>query len=324
MSPKPHPHHKPQTHGILDTFQDATEKEKSSVRWPVERTKITVLNKEDAAKLYNGLQFPQQRRIKNRTVAEYVEDLNKDAFRDSVITIGKTPTGAQWILDGNHTLLSIIESGISLLVRIEVRSVRDENDAGALYDTFDASPRTMSDIITFYGLTEETKVSSSRLNRFSSGILLIERNFPEKLPKTFQKLERVHAISRWKGTCPLANKALEGAGNNATTILRRTAAVAMMMFTFKYSPEKAMPFWKAIANVSFKSGDPTRATYTYLTSADKPHPGEQFLALSLCWNAYFRGQELSTPHVYGGKNTVTILGTPWADHKIDYTVPKKK
>ena len=291
----------------------------SEGRWPLLERRDVMVTPSNARIAYDKYQFRRQREISRAHVAKYAEAMRSGTFKPgTVITLAKCDAG-EWLVDGNHTLLAVESSGINFLLTIERRSVEDEADAAALYATFEARKRTLGAHMMAAGLDERTGVSPTMLSRFSSGLKLLELEFPEKIPRLIDSVQHQELVSRWAQWAKPVADILAGAPFN-TALMTKAGCVALMFLTMRYQPKKAESFWRAIAhNEGLSKGMPQHTAFLELTNGSRKPAVEVFASLSLAWNAYFDDKQLCMLRVFCGPIRVTVKGTPWANKKTGST-----
>ena len=296
-------------------------------RWPLFSRQDVMVTPAMSALVMDRYKFLRQRIISMPTVQKYADAMRNNTFKPgSVVTIAMDGGGKKWLVDGNHTMMAVQDYGNPFSLCVETRLVENESDAAVLYSTFEARKRSTGAHMQAFGLDVLTGVSGTMLGRFSTGLHMLEMEFPQKFPRLVDAAQRQALVARWADTCKPVADMLSGAQYN-NLIFGRSSSVAMVFLTVKHQPDLAIPFWGSIVNNdALQFGSAAHTIHKYLSDKGGRSclPAEQFAALAVGWNAYVAGRRTSVLKVFVGPIVVTVDGTPWRNRRTGSTKPQPK
>lgn len=227
-----------------------------------------------------------------------------------------------YLLDGNHRIRGVIESGRA----VEFSVLRDDVSSfaalGPLYWRHDFISRSRPMVLAGIVSGKGEGLGKQRMAAVMSALPLLATNFARGSVSNETKLlfrspdVRLTSYRSWVKHAEAYFGAVAGVSPMMHKRFNRTGVLAVGMATFKHQPTKAEEFWRAVAaDDGLRQGDPRKALVRFLMegpsyTGSSDQRVDVALAAALCWNAWFEGRQLtfvrrSTANFY-------IAGTPFA------------
>lgn len=276
------------------------------------RSITALVSPQQARNLRDKWAFDRQRNISQSNVRRLAGEMMAGNFTQGTqIYFAELPDGSLKILNGNHTLEAVEESGVPQLLTLTVAKVDNIDEAGKIYAVFDIhKARTWMDSLRGAGLEGTVPMASKVL----AAINVIDNDFDQSGTKERgSRIERFKTLEDYREAVEMLAAVMHGAPAHATKLMKRAIVMGVALETIKHQPTSGIEFWGRLAKDSgLKDGDPERALLNWLrnnNSAGQAGRAETARACALAWNAYFKGKELSVckPNQMG---QFIILGTP--------------
>lgn len=258
--------------------------------------------------------FDRQRKINAANVNRLRKEMEAGRFIPGTqIYICVLPDGTELIINGNHTLEALYESGIPQELVLTYKRVADTDEAGRIYAVFDIhKARTWLDSLKAAGREDLGELAPKAL----SAIGCINSGFHHLEAARDGRLERIDQLEEYKDAVELFAAAISNSTSETGRYVKRAAVMAVALETFRYQPSLAAEFWMNFASDNgLIAGMAERALLSWCRNA-KLGTGRnaqkmQARACALAWNAAFKGEERD--HVKpGAMGEFFLLGTPWA------------
>lgn len=276
------------------------------------KTKTIWITPEDARKLRDTCQFEWQRKISERNIERLSNEMKRGTFIPGTpIILAVFPNGDRALLNGNHTLEAVVDSGVTIpLTFIDIRCI-DLKEAGAIYATLDIQKaRTWEDTLKGSGNSEFPLGGKA-----VSAIGLVLQNFrydPKNIEVITSRTYRLDQLDDYRVASEVIQGAIAGTPNRRLVL--RAAILAVALGTAKYQPSKATEFWGEIArDDGLVTGMPQKALLRYMQN-HRPNGADNNLhmvAAALAWNAFFDGRDLETCKP-GSVIEFHLTATPWS------------
>lgn len=260
------------------------------------------------------MHFERQRAINARNVTRLAEEMKRGWFlAGTPVFICVLPNKQQVIVNGNHTLEAVAESGVTIPLTMIRKQVRDMEDAARVYATFDLQKmRTWQDSLQAKGFRDDLPMPNSVLPALGVIMQKFAPNGQDAFANNSREA-RFAMIPDYRTAVSVIASALSGAPAKGQRIVKRAAFLAVALYTAKYQPSVAIEFWGGLAkDDGLRKGDPRKALANFAT--DNPSSGagnrpRDAKAAMLAWNANFTGRQLDfcRPSSYANP---AILGTP--------------
>lgn len=276
-----------------------------------------------ASRILAETNFIGQRKLKIARVAERKLWIACNLWQPGFpITFVLFEDGTVWLVDGQHRLMAIYESGQTVQIKINVIEVTDERHARAIYSGFDKSDSTRSDselldganIMERHGISRDTARSAFR------AMVLLQNNMEPARGVTIEGWNarsteaRMQSLGEWINEI----KAYETACKDAETWLKRklygAGCMAVALYTLRHQRIKAIEFWSSVANDDgLSKGDPRKTLLDDFKnrSNNAGNIRQSVQQPSLAWNAWWKGESRRIIKCLTDA-PIQILGTPMA------------
>lgn len=283
----------------------------------------------EARTVLTACEFERQRNLSLQHVERLGEEMKKGWFLSGTpIWICVLPDKSMRLVNGNHTMAAIVESGVTVPLTIVYQQVKSLEEAGAVYACFDIQRvRSFLNAAQAAGAGETV----ANLGAVLAGVGGILRDFRFNTTDTgwerSSRRLRIDGLKEYEQAAQL----LAGYQHGAPTVnlypVRRAPIMAVALATTKYQPSTAEKFWGGMVHDDgLKARDPRKALLRYLMNRQGAGGGvvqqHQCFAAANAWNAFFEGREVD--HFKGATSlSFTLAGTPW-DGKAGSSMPSRR
>jgi hypothetical protein len=268
-----------------------------------------------ARHMRNTMHFERQRPISVRNVARLAEEMKRGWFLPGTpIFICVLPDGREYIVNGNHTLEAIADSGVTVPLVMVRQQVRDIEGAARAYATFDIQQtRSWGAALMATGFAAILPMPE----KVAAAVGLIMVGFKPSNEDAFMlrsRTARMQLIPDYVGAAHTLFASLAEAPQSNQRLIMRAAFLAVALVTARYQPSTAAEFWGGLAlDDGLKASDPRKTLMRY--ASNNPAAGAAGRALhakaaALAWNAFFEGRPLEYCKPTQMAD-IRILGTPW-------------
>lgn len=292
------------------------------------RTELLMVTPTHARALRESAHYGLQRPINDTHVKRLAEEMIAGSF------VAGTPVhicefnGRAFIVNGNHTLEAVIQSGVTVPLSFLYTTVESMAEVAATYSNHDIGrARIWADAIRASGLFEEKEAPQQFVNQFASALVPIQLGFKEVSLRGAGRnasTERLHNLARSR---TLRMQMMREYGNQAEyyylathrartkiqTMMRRAVVFAVALETFRYQASNATAFWEGMAkDDGLRSTDPRKLLLNYLAESSASHPAKalQVRAVASAWNAFYEKREITVLRPSYDQPFV-LRGTPW-------------
>lgn len=255
-----------------------------------------------------------QRKVDRVYVAHLARQMKQGKFGRNEIQLYRFG-GDAYLVNGQHTLNAIIESGVALILPMFERTVFDLEEVKAAYARADVGKRrTMPQLLKAFGLTEQTGIPAGQLNKVRSAIKYIAEN----MSKFTGHQARMVSPAEWVeaalvGADYFKEIELDCLADNYNIVVKkallRRVELAHVILTYAQHP-KASEFWQGVASGEMmKSTDPRKKLHDFLmiskvsggAALGKTVTQEEVAdTIAYCWNKYLDGKAISQMRVISG------------------------
>lgn len=282
-----------------------------------------VITPDLAQKILADSNYEGQRRVDHRSVNVYAEMMRRGLWELADPISFARLYGNLTLVNGQHRLHGVVAYGRDVEFRVAVNDCDTPEEVRALYYRFDAvmRVRTADQVLNAIGLAESENVSRSIARAVYGAVGVIANGFQtpsnntlrgEAIAKTRIVDLRVEACKPWWEAARKLQECLKAGQGEITPRIRRATTFAVALLTVKYQPEKAIPFWRGVAeNDGLKRTDVRHLFVRDLLSRDvsvNAHD-QGILTAATAWNAWFEGRPLKIIKVVENQ-TLRIAGTP--------------
>lgn len=282
-----------------------------------------------AKRLLETMQFDGQRRLRLGWVNVLAEEMCRGKFRPKTQIFIANYNDTQTLIDGQHRLRAVIQSGVPIEFDVVETEVRDATELADLYSTTDiGGRRTDADKLRPYGLESAYGITETHLAKLSATVKFMltgcmAAGGPAKIHQT-RPLMDIYA-PYLRQYLSVRDHCHPGARVWSGSLRSPTLALALLSLRFsaaKIGQEQVRTFWTgALLDDGLRQGDPRKVAYQHITEARLQTVGlgqrnqsvsaaRSFRLLSSCFNAYATGRELRYPKVFDDRSAVNVYGTP--------------
>lgn len=257
--------------------------------------------------------FDRQRPITRDHVLHLAYEMQNGRFVAGLqIYVCELPDGSRVLVNGQHTLSAIVESGQSIHLTITVQKVSSIDEAGRIYAVFDTQKRrSWGQSARATGLVD----GYPSLSKSIAAVGVILRKFGEQrygAAYVQARMDRFEELVEYREAAQAFYDATKK--GRLRPLLQRSGAMAVALETFLHQPSMASEFWGSIAHDETPTGTAAKALKNWLQdtkrTAGEQAQREHVMACASAWNANFRGQLRSFVQPNGMKSFY-LLGTPW-------------
>ena len=267
--------------------------------------------------------YELQRPLVRSNVDRLSEEILGDRFvAGTPIFVCSTPDGARFLVNGQHTLTAISETGRSIDLTMITLNVPDMAAVGRTYACFDIHRiRSYASSWKAYKGSDASYLETKAL----TGIPFIISGFntsgsaaPPSRDARFVALKEYIACGALEVLADAWDVGNRGGATDLSRAVKRAGIIAVALCTARYQRSVANEFWhNVITEEHPESNHPTRALARYLRGSRLGPSGHAFqmqdiYTAALAWNASWQNKSANY-FKPGGTTSATfrILGTPW-------------
>ena len=281
----------------------------------------------DVAKVYLGFLYEHQRDLDKTHVAFLASEMRSGNFTDSKIDVGVLNGSERRLINGQHTLNAIVESGVSLDLSVIEHYAQNQDDLARLYETFDTQRRrNYVDSMRVYTLADELSLTETAVGYLAAALVWARSNFgiDGKMRKFITFKDRREWSRLWKWEMHAVLEAITPCESRIRTTLLKQSVLSVALITMRYQPDKAFAFWRQVAwQDGLKQYDPRQTLLKYLASTARSHQydvekikaTEISRAVALAWNAYMSDRVWRYVLVRDKDKLMTLSGTPYTGNQ---------
>lgn len=302
----------------------------------VARTRHTVVRSviitpELAAHILEFYPFSRNRKPRENKVRDYARDMIEGKFHrpESAMVFGHV-SGDSGIypINGNHRLLAIVVSGVSIEMTVESRAFPNMAALIEEYNRIDSGiVRTAADHYHSGGIAAQYEMSATSVKNAVAALRVIGNNFAHvgpnsmALQNTKALPDQIAVLDNW---IDVIREYMEASGAGAATVSRGMQSAQVMsvgLVTYKFAPETARVFWPSVrAPIGWRDSvgsrvDPRSKLREILeeragNARKNRDPEAVSRSVIACWNSYCADLlMLRASGVIGAH--IDITGTPW-------------
>jgi hypothetical protein len=238
--------------------------------------------------------------------------------------------GRTYIVNGQHTLRAIEDSGITQLLPVIRHHIDGEDDLRNLYAHYDIGlKRTFADSVRVYGIVEQSGLSTNDINCLAAASKYMLAGFGGKPMRGVAHDVLIDLVLGWRPHFVEIIRAISPCEGKIRSRIRSRSIMSVALVTMKYNKIQATEFWQQVAqDEQLKRSDPRKTLNKrlYVISAqiaaghlgDATPPAIQSRVAAHCWNKYYRGKGLTVIRDSMFNRTAPILidGTPYTGEHL--------
>ena len=282
-----------------------------------------IVTPEKAIKLLAFNTFKRQRPLNRKHMAELAHEMRAGRFTEAIQIHFAQINDDLILVNGQHTLSAIIDSGIHIQLTLAYYSCDDDVDVARLYSRFDKGGRTPRDVYRALGIAENMELKDSQLHKLYAALRFMNCGFSRKnfVNRGEDTLAEAYC---WKDETHEFFNAVK----SSLTVIHATPIMSVALITFRFQSKIANEFWSQVAeDDGLAKNDPrkilnkfiqeNRIQYSGFNRGTKPITPEHLArAVATAWNAYFSGKSLTKLTVYKANREILIKGTPFKRAEI--------
>lgn len=211
-----------------------------------------------AAQYLEKNRFPRQRKLKRPRIDALTKEYKRGRYvhQHVAIAFAKLPDGTKWLVDGQHRLTFMLETGVSLDMCVHEYHVKDMAEAARLYNSFDplGSARSRRDNARAHGLDELDLKAGYRTPGYKAAEAILKGCQFDPLKASVHP-DAEEAVATTKEFIPEINTymeilkqcAKENGKSEIYSQLKTTGIMTVALVTLQNQPEYAKRFWENVA-----------------------------------------------------------------------------
>jgi len=270
--------------------------------------------------------FASNRPINKQRILHYANEMRNGAWNPSNTIAFAVLNNKRILVNGQHTLLSVRESGVTLKQNPIVKHyVISEDEVKTLYAHYDiGKSRTYSDSLTAYGIPEKIGLTKGLTNKLSAAAMYIQAGFPTSASKPIVSHEdTIQFVYKYLDEFTAIRNAISPCDSMIRSKIESKGIMSIAMITYKYQPSRALDFWQSVAQLNELSGkDPRLALHkSFIKMSVGRNTGEfvryktvAFARVSAyAWNKWMTDLPLSyvKPTTAMKMKKIKLIGTPY-------------
>lgn len=266
-------------------------------------------NPESTIDMIERTTYDGQRQLRPHWVKSLVLEMQKGRFTTNTITLVNDPagTGKQFLVNGQHTLRAMLESGCYYGLPVHEWDVDSMAEIPILYSTLDSGLlRTTADTLSAFKTSELTGLQPASLNKLVGGMKYFYAGWPRAgLKKRISPVKINEIALDWftyyKQYNEIVNKAYKVLYSRMN--LQGPLGVLLPLVRYADDTQKAIDFIHGVAlDDGIEKGDPRKALHYFLmtergknwnTGFDADKPIILATACILAWNKFYSGSSLN-------------------------------
>jgi hypothetical protein len=234
------------------------------------------------------------------------------------------------LLNGQHRLHAVIESGEALEFQILILPAETMEDVGQLYARFNVNERkrSVSELMDGRNIYDTCEVERRTAVALYQAVGLIANNFKPlnyiQTPVLAQNADyRLELCEPWWDRARQYEHLIAPAPRDIKQRLLIGGRMAVALVTLEHQEAKAIEFWSGVASDDGLGRDDPRKLFLrdiYNRDLRRQGASESAHSAAVAWNAWFSGADLKLIKVVTGA-VFKLLGTPWAGGKQVTSAP---
>jgi hypothetical protein len=267
-----------------------------------------------------------QRPLKRKWVSFLAKEMTAGNFVTNTIGICEDSDGKKYLVNGQHTLSAIFESGVTLELPVETFFINNSEDVASIYSVVDKQKkRTRADTLRAYKLEEKLDLPYTFINSFSTSAYFILNNFRgQSGVGLITDKEVVEFMVEWSEFAKKYYRSIEHCNTQRHSFMRKDI-MSIGIITSRYS-SKSHEFWSLTStDDGLRLGDPRKTLRRWIedvgysgtggSTAKKRLVGTQTAVrcVAIAWNAYVEGRETRILSVKNPSLPFSIKESPFVN-----------
>lgn len=291
-----------------------------------------VITPEHAQHMLATMKYDHQRPLSEARKRQYIAEMKAGRFRELTQILIGIYLDRHVILDGQHRLNAIVESGIPVLCDVVEIEVDSAEELARLYSTTDVGKgRTMVDALGAHAVNNELGLADQRGRRFAHAVKFLMTG--AMTTGTSIPVETViEAMRNFAPEMRVYNTLLDDLKPSRAVwaSLLRSSSIGLALLSFRFSAPKAeregrpsvCAFWTGVmTDDGLRLTDPRKVAHHHLTESRfqsthvvrrgvMTNASYSIRYLGNCLNSYIAGREQRGSKVFDEKAPLNVYGIP--------------
>lgn len=294
------------------------------------QSRVFSINPASAQSILDGCKFDGQRHVKDGRLKMYAEEMRRGLWRPGSVIKTATVGRDRYLINGQHRLLAVVESGVAqdfVIVNVDCADLEAVRLLYAVED--DHSKRANGDIVLAMGLPEKTGVSMTILSASLAAIKFIASGFIHQPPDEMSTQDFLLLQSEYMDAIFTYSVVLAGIPRNVQNLMKRASVMSVALVTLRYSAgvygeQRVLDFWEGIAaDDGLSAGDPRKMALKHITESRMPtraaqgthkriSAAAQARAVANYFNGWIEGKTYKQQtRISDIAAPIKIAGSPW-------------
>jgi hypothetical protein len=288
----------------------------------IENVKITP---EMAYEILSATDHEYQRPLRKGWVDFLAKEIKAGNFLSNNIALCVNGDEKKYLVNGQHTLNAIFESGIAITLPIQTFYVQNKDDIASIYSRFDKQhKRTRADTFRAFDMETKLEMSYTAVNHYGACAYFILNNFSRNVDRELvSEREVMDFMHEWKPYAKQYFASIELAGSLRVPLERREI-FSIGLMTSRHS-RQADDFWHyVVTDDGLYVGDPRKTLHNWLSESGVGggnvgytrkkrivRTSESMRCVVAAWNAFIEGRKLKILSIKNPSLPFTIKDTPY-------------
>ena len=276
-----------------------------------------------ASRILDEMNFHGQRNRKPFRVSEHLARIRKGTWNSQYpITLLVMPEGAMWLVDGQHRMEAISQSGASIRVRINLMQAGNEHEARRIYAGFDRPEyiRSQHEMLEGLGAATETGLKKETVRCLFRALPVLLNNMEHARSNqanaaAARSVEtRIDLLPTWSTQAAIYESIVDTAEPALKQPLYGAGVMAVALYVLRHQQARAQDFWNGVVDAGALTKDDPRQRLMWdllnrHLNAGSMRQGIQMTALA--WTRWCEGARMKMIRCTEGA-PIVIWGTPLA------------
>lgn len=284
-----------------------------------------LITPEMALEILSQSDHEYQRPLRKARVDFLAKEIKAGNFLSNTIALCVNGSEKKYLVNGQHTLNAIFESGIAVNLPVQTFHVANKDEIASVYARIDKQQkRTRADTFRAYDMEQKLDMTYTAVNRYGACAYFMINNFKKTDEKTLiSEFEVMDFMVEWKQYAKQFFASIEMSG--ALRIpLERKEVFSVGLMTCRHST-RADEFWHYVAtDDGLHIGDPRKTLHNWLQEAGIGggnigftrkkrivRTSESIRCVVTAWNAFIEDRQLKILSIKNPSLPFTIKDTPY-------------
>lgn len=237
----------------------------------------------------------------------------------SRIVFARTPDGHLHLVDGQHRVAGIADSGKATGTMAQIIDCRDVAAVRSLYAGFDEPGSSRSDMEMLDGIGASATLGMSRkiTSALFRAVTLLVNNLEsianaDHTNEARERDIRLQEMPDWVDVAKVYANIISLADGSTQRTLLTQGVMASALYTLRHQPKLAREFWEGLAdNDGLRKNDPRARLLAdfHNRSTNSGNIRQRVQRVAVAWNAYYSKRDLSLIKCIEGA-PIVFKGTP--------------